>query len=77
MVTCIYILQNVTSLELARKSIFQSISAHVDFIAHLFKEMSLDSLRVAKFFSVHASMISLASRRIYVVDLYIANTSCT
>lgn len=73
MVVYICILQNVTSLELTRKSIFESIFAHVDFIAHLFKEMSLDSLLVSKFFSLHASMISLASTRIY-VGIYILRT---
>lgn len=71
MVIYICMLQNVMSLELARKSIFQSIFAHVDFIAYLFKEMSLDSLFVSKFFSIHASMISLASNtfmpRIYIL----------
>jgi len=64
------ILQNVTISK--RESIFQSISARVDFIMHLFKETSLSSdSSLLTFFSVHVSGISLASKRICVTDLYI------
>lgn len=77
MITCTHVLpQNITTSK--RESIFQSISARVDFIAHLFKETSLSSdSPLPIFFSVHASGISLTSKRICVTGLYIVRIYIT
>lgn len=47
--TYVYVRIDVTSNK--RESIFQSISARMDFIAHLFKEMPLDKSVLPNFFT--------------------------
>lgn len=69
--TYVYVRIDVTSSK--RGSIFQSISARMDFIAHLFKEMSLDKSVLPKFFT---QVGFLLLRDVFVSHLFIVRKSC-
>jgi len=67
--THVYILQDVMLNK--SENLSSNLFLLVWILSHLFKEMSFDKSALPKFFSVHASGISLVSRRSCVADLLI------